>query len=106
MGREKRSSGPIPLLHVYGQFAWHDDVFIIGNRQALEALWEAIGKALEQGQGKTGDVFAADGEGYGVVVIRRDDPWPEGWKRFALPYAEDYARDRREGIIWPGDLVK
>ncbi|WP_051276553.1 hypothetical protein [Desulfovirgula thermocuniculi] len=106
MSRKDRNGESIPLLHVYGQFAWHDEVFIIGNRQALKALLEAVKKALNQGKGEADGVFVADGEGYSVVVIRKDDPWPEGWERLALPYTEDYARDRREGIIWPGDLMK
>ncbi|WP_027719056.1 hypothetical protein [Desulfovirgula thermocuniculi] len=106
MGRKGGNGDSIPLLHVYGQSAWHDDVFIVGNRQALKVLLEAVKEALDQGKGEVDGVFAADGEGYGIVVIREDDPWPEGWEKLALPYTEDYARDRREGIIWPGDLVK
>lgn len=78
MSRKDRNDESIPLLHVYGQSAWHDDVFIVGNRQALKALREAIGKALEQGQGETNDVFVADGEGYGVAEKLYGDPDERG----------------------------
>ena len=40
---EKAAQG---TLHVYPQHVWHDDVYIVGNRAALELLVEAVQKAL------------------------------------------------------------
>ena len=81
------------VLHVYPQGAWHDDVLIAGNRQALEALRDVVTRALEQGPDAFETVFAADGEGYRVVVRRMGEPVedPE-WQSMRLPYTEEYAR--------------
>ena len=61
----------IPLLHIYGQHFYHSPATIRGNRQALEALRDAINMALAEKSGQaTAAVCAADGEGYGVEVQR------------------------------------
>ncbi|AEG14356.1 hypothetical protein Desku_0750 [Desulfofundulus kuznetsovii DSM 6115] len=105
MSKRKKKNTEIPLLHVYGQHAWHDDVYIVGNKQGLEMLLAVAKQALKEDRGETGgDVFTADGEGYSVIVLFRDDSWPEGWNRVALPYWGDHARDKREDVLWPEDL--
>ncbi|MGB9805001.1 hypothetical protein [Desulfofundulus sp.] len=106
MSRRKKEDTEIALLHVYGQRAWHDDVYIVGNRQGLETLLAAVKQALKESRGETdSDVFTADGEGYSVIVLRQDGSWPEGWARVALPYWGDHARDEREGVLRPGNLI-
>lgn len=92
-------------MHVYGQRAWHDGVVVIGNRQALEVLQIAVKQALKDGRSKTPAVFAADGEGYGVIVLRWDVPRPEEWAHLTLPYTADCARDGRENVLRPLDLL-
>ncbi|MGI9951951.1 hypothetical protein V3F56_06250 [Moorellaceae bacterium AZ2] len=101
--KKKAKIVPVPLLHVYGQHHWHDEAVILGNKKALEALARAVEKAIKSGRGEA-EPYTADGEGYTVVVLRKDEPWPEGWERVALPYTDDCARDRRENIIWPWDI--
>ena len=89
------------LLHIYGQEIWHDPVHIVGNREALEDLKKAIEKALDRGRGET-DTFCNNGEGYTIVVILDDSDWQNGeWKKRAVPYTDEVARETREDAIWP-----
>lgn len=94
------------LLHIHGQGAWHDNVIIIGNREALEALKDAVEKALA-GKNFTEaetEVFCADGEGYAVQVGMDDSPWEgKNWTHSASPYYENYAQGGREGQLSPHD---
>ncbi len=54
-------------MHVYGQYQWHAPATIRGNRRALQALRDAIDRAMKEGSGEA-SVFATDGEGYSVDV--------------------------------------
>ena len=56
-----------PILHVYGQHCEHDEAFIIGTRDALLALRAAIDASLTQDHA-VAEVYAADGEGYYLIV--------------------------------------
>ncbi len=60
------------VLHIYGQEHEHATAAIVGNRDALEQLRDAITKALEGKPAATGSVFVLDGKGYQVVVAERD----------------------------------
>lgn len=103
--KNKKKTEEIPLLHVYGQRAWHDEVYIVGNKQGLEILLVAVKQAIKESRGEADNlVFTADGEGYGVIVLRRDDPWPKGWSRVALPYTGDCAKDKRDDVLRPENL--
>ena len=88
------------LLHIYGQYQWHDDVQIVGNTEALRVLRNAIDMALEHGQAATLAFFVGDGEGYQVTVAKNDSGWEE-WGRFPAPYTSDYAQEKREGLPDP-----
>lgn len=55
-------------LHVYSPWTWHDDARLIGNREALEALQEALTHVLA-GQGTAIlQTFTSDGEGFDLEV--------------------------------------
>lgn len=56
-----------PWLHITSQFRWHGEAYITGTRDGLLALAGAINEALLNGDA-TAEVFATDGEGYGIVV--------------------------------------
>lgn len=87
-----------PLVHVYPQAAWHDDVYIIANEEGLLALRTAIDRALKKGKG-VAQVSVADGEGYGVKVLLHSAGWPsEEWKTLALPYTADYTKDMAPSV--------
>lgn len=99
--KSQRSTRSLPLVHVYGQPAWHDDVWIVGTTTGLTALRDALQMALVQGHGAT-EVLTGDGEGYGIQIRRDnradDDP---GWVHRALPYYADVAADSRPHAVWP-----
>ena len=66
------------ILNIYGQWAWHTEARIIGNREGLVALRQAIDEVLKgdviTAKQKTG-IYASDGEGYEVIIELHDDVW-------------------------------
>ncbi|MGE5593063.1 MAG: hypothetical protein ACM3X3_05220 [Betaproteobacteria bacterium] len=97
----KRGNNAVSYLHVYGQEQWHDDVQIIGNKRALQALRDAVNAVLQEHKEEASmdTVFTGDGEGYRVTVIRLDDE--RTWPTLAVPYTDEFARETREGAVWP-----
>lgn len=81
------------VLQIYGQGAWHDPAFIVGDKTALSRLRDAIGRALEEGEAATG-VTATDGEGYIAVVLCREDRDISGLRS---QYGSEEARYNGEG---------
>ena len=68
------------FLHVRTQTQGHRDVEIVGTRAALRALadarlWAADGVSVREGrlEVREGPFFAADGEGFDVIVHREDE---------------------------------
>lgn len=81
----RMSDQDTPAIHIYPQYSWHADAWIVGNRVGLQALRDAINKALETGKPKVCDAFPCDGEGYGILVAElKDDQIQE----LHLPYYE------------------
>ena len=81
-------------LNIYGQYAWHTEAKIVGNKEALVALQSAIAKALAHGRAMLGSersghdtkpLFASDGEGYELEVICLDDK-SEEWRNYQPEY--------------------
>lgn len=56
-------------LHIRGQLTYHSQARISGTTAGLIALRDAINSAVEIGVGAA-EVYASDGEGYAVDVIR------------------------------------
>lgn len=79
----------LPMVHLYGQPSWHDDAHIIGNRAGLEALRDAIDAALRSGA-EEAEVYATDGEGYGIKVVELSDTLMD---EMPLPYTDPEARE-------------
>jgi hypothetical protein len=76
-----------PWLHIHGQYLWHDEVIIRGNKPALEALRDAITRALETGAGSA-EAYVADGEGYEIQVeLKSYDELTQD----RLPYTAEFA---------------
>lgn len=74
-------------LHIHGQDMWHDSAMIRGNRTALEALRDAVTRALETGTG-TMAAYVSDGEGYEILVEMKSY---DDMLRDPLPYREEFA---------------
>lgn len=86
------------LLHVFGPAFWHDTLRIIGNKDGLTALRDAIDVALKEGY-HYGDSPAttSDGEYFDIQVLNYDKP-RSAWNLVTLPYTDEIAADKREGI--------
>ena len=94
----------IDLLHVYGQRAHHDDVFIVGNRSALKKLKKAIEEVLSKKEGGESIIAVSvnDGEGYDLHITMDNSNWEkERWNKRAVPYTADYAVEKKENAIYP-----
>ena len=92
------------LLHIFPQLMWHTEATIIGDREALTKLRDAIDATLTSAntndQAETAfTTFAADGEGYRVLVLCREG---DVWDKIAFPYTDEVAAENREGdeVIW------
>ena len=95
------------LLHIYGQIHEHGEVYIVGNRKALQMLKDLIAEALErdteddQAQGKA---MVTDGEGFEVYVICEDSAWHENyWEKLGVPYTGQSSQETRADACWPWD---
>lgn len=73
-------------LHIYAQDASHEDAWVVGDREALTALRDALNRVLDGPAATDGaKSFCEDGEGFLTVVVRVDDA--SLWKTLHLPYA-------------------
>ncbi|MBT9132882.1 MAG: hypothetical protein DDT33_01412 [Firmicutes bacterium] len=94
----------IKLVHIYGQEAFHDEAYIVGNTEGLISVLRAIEGALKKGASEA-LVYANDGEGYQIRVILNDSPWDSpSWSYLAAPYSREFACEKREDAIWPWDI--
>lgn len=74
-----------PILHIYPAGRPHDEVVIVGDRNALTLLQRAIGRALDHGEAGSGNLYAADGEGFEVLIVEAK---PERLATAPVHYAE------------------
>lgn len=81
-----------PWLHIYGQYMWHSPATIRGTKAGLEALREAVDKALAGDEGRE-SVIATDGEGYDVMVVMVNLVSAVGTPEYIIQ-SEDSARER------------
>ena len=85
-------------LHLYPQYHEHDHASIVGTREALTALRDALTRVLD-GPLSSDFVraFPEDGEGFSLVLLRTEDP--KVWEALDLPYADRprYIRQREDG---------
>lgn len=90
-------------LHIYGPISHHDHSFIVGTRETLKRLRDAIDSALAEGKGKL-STFTADGEGFELEVYREEEECY--WDNALLPYTDEIAKDYRKDAVGPWDLFK
>jgi hypothetical protein len=72
------------VLHVYAQPWSHGEAWVVGTREGLMELRDAINRALSDGTSRA-EVVAMDGEGYRALVLVTDRT------DLQLPYAEALA---------------
>ena len=72
------------LLHIYAQSQQHDEAWIVGDREGLTRLRDAITSALES-RPSAAHSFTADGEGFAAIVVLSGEARIE---RLALPYSD------------------
>lgn len=84
------------ILHIYGQYAQHSDLYIAGDAAALMKLKLAIEHALTVGKSSF-DSFQNDGEGYDVTVhcLTTDN-----MDRLSTAYSWEHAQDYRTVYPW------
>ena len=86
------------ILHIYGPYAHHDDVLIVGTQKALERLRAALTEALDGGRGETTRFFVNDGEGFALEVRLETEG---ALDRYVPPYSADYLQDPVANPNWP-----
>ncbi len=92
------------LLHIYGQDYWHCPVLIVGQKNALEKLRDAIDHALQEDHG-TCTACANDGEGYDVHVVMENSNWGDSvWTTMQVPYTDSCAQQTDGEPPW--ELLK
>jgi hypothetical protein len=87
------------IVHIHAQAIFHDDAWIVGNREGLESLRAAIDEALREGKGSI-EAFVVDGEGFDISVIQTDR------EDLAVPYTDEMASEKQEDVKWPWELLK
>lgn len=93
------------ILHVFSNEVWHESAAIVGGREALVKLKEAIDKALSEGEA-TFETMVNDGEGYNVNVMCVEDE--EVITVLAVPYTDEIA-EQKDGdgkVLWPYEISK
>lgn len=85
------------LIHVYGQLSWHEDVYIVGTKESLSRLRDALDAAI---LAKTACCSAVvnDGEGYDIFVAI-DERISQG--NYGVPYASEHAKEKNKDAIFP-----
>ncbi len=94
------------LLHIHGQVDWHGEAFILGNKDGLIALRNAINEAIKTTKPGKAEVCVSDGEGFHVYVIMDNSSWHDkSWMKAALPYTDEVAGEKNKDAVWPWQLV-
>jgi len=83
------------LMNIYPQIAEHTEAKIVGNKEALVLLRDAIDRAIKEGKSATPSmteavIFATDGEGYEIQVERMPDSWDDKKWEGHTPYYQIY----------------
>jgi hypothetical protein len=93
-------------LHLYAQTWEHQPAYVVGDRDALERLKQAIEIVLEDnGRSINSSVipaFATDGEGYDVHVVLLEEQ--ADWYKLQMPYTGDSESDGSAGKLWPEEM--
>lgn len=82
------SADRLNCLHIYAQEYGHDQAYVVGEREALIALRDAIDRVLanEEDNKETFEAYAGDGEGFDVIVRCVDNTV---FEELMLPYTDE-----------------
>src|SRR3990172_12330691 len=73
-------------LHIYGQQLNHDAAWLVGDKQALYELRDAVDRAIQDGNTCL-DFEAQDGEGYSLYIAEVETK-DMTWEQLDLPYTD------------------
>jgi len=59
------------ILQIYAQEFEHQDAYIVGNKEALLKLRNAIDEAIATEESSI-ELFCADGEGYNLIILNKN----------------------------------
>ena len=90
------------FCHVYAAEQWHDNVYIVGDENALRRIKTAIAKALAENHGIC-TLRPNDYETYQLHILKTTNPTIEN--KLVLPYREDFAVGESESTIHPFQLI-
>lgn len=85
-------NSPGAMLHIYSPIWQHADSYIIGDKQALEDLRDALDRAISSKEPTSFNAFVNDGEGYTVHVAWLSEQEVD---RLSLPYTDEMERSNR-----------
>ena len=85
------------LIHIYGQLMWHEDIYIVGTKESLSRLRDALDVAI---LAKTAccSAIVNDGEGYDIFVIIDERILQDN---YGVPYSSDYAKEKNKDALFP-----
>jgi hypothetical protein len=82
------------IIKIFGANAWHDNVSIIGNKEALEKLKQLIDSALEHGFSKD-EFMESDGEGFNIEIAINNHLFDsDEWIKFPVHYIDEMASEK------------
>ncbi|SHH21482.1 hypothetical protein [Virgibacillus chiguensis] len=91
------------ICNIYAQDSWHMESFIIGNKEGLLELKNAIDEALNNKIGEA-ELFPSDFEGYTTYVALVEDE--EKFAKLCMPYTNEQGVGKEEYSIHPIDVIK
>ncbi|AMQ07130.1 hypothetical protein [Sporosarcina psychrophila] len=89
-------------MQVYAQHAHHLESIIVGNREGLIELRNAIDQALDKGTGK-GNLFPSDDEGYELYVSLIPDEEHKVFSLLELPYTIQFGEKNTQCLFPYGE---
>ena len=91
-------------VHIFAQGAWHEEAYIVGEKESLKLLRDTLTRAIDAEDGMSSQELSTnDGEGYDVHVVSLSK---EAMNKMGLPYTAEVALDERETATWPWMFYK
>jgi len=73
-------------LHLYAKSQWHNEAYVVGDREGLMRLRHAITLALgDVDYQSKAEFFTNDGEGYPLYIKKMPSEWMD---KVVLPYTD------------------